>query len=85
MIQCKLISWYSKYLFLLHICSCFLRPLTDRHSKVKGNLGLWLLIFEGGLHLSLRSLRAVGVVAVVVAVTGTLAPCLLGWLVLVRR
>ena len=43
-----------------------------------GNLGLTLLVMEGGLHIDVTSLRRVGPVAVVIAVAGTVLPIALG-------
>lgn len=43
-----------------------------------GNLGLTLLVMEGGLHIDVTSLSRVGPVAVVIAVAGTVLPIALG-------
>ena len=45
-----------------------------------GFLGLTLLVMEGGLSVKVAGLRDIGGPAVLVAVTGTLLPCLVGWL-----
>jgi Kef-type K+ transport system membrane component KefB len=44
-----------------------------------GHVGLVLLVLDGGLHIKLAQLRAVGLPALLIASVGTLLPCLLGW------
>ena len=47
--------------------------------KVLGEIGLVMLVLEGGLNIQLAQLRSVGLPALLIASVGTLAPCLLGW------
>lgn len=43
-----------------------------------GNLGLCLLVMEGGLSIDLDTLRSVGPVAFIIAIVGTILPIALG-------
>eukprot|EP00051_Salpingoeca_urceolata_P013821 m.174907 g.174907 ORF g.174907 m.174907 type:complete len:443 (+) comp17908_c0_seq1:116-1444(+) len=47
--------------------------------KLVGEVGLVLLVMEGGLSVQLGRLRKIGLVAIAIAVTGTLLPVFLGW------
>ena len=47
--------------------------------KVAGQVGLLLMVLEGGLSMEVSVLRQQGVRAVVLALTGTVLPVLLGW------
>eukprot|EP00054_Salpingoeca_dolichothecata_P024421 m.166262 g.166262 ORF g.166262 m.166262 type:complete len:343 (+) comp25006_c0_seq6:56-1084(+) len=51
----------------------------DDAIKLIGSIGLILLVMEGGLSLDLSRLQRVGMPAILIAVTGTILPCLLGW------
>lgn len=44
-----------------------------------GQLGLVLLVIEGGLHVDGKKIRDIGPLAIAIAVTGTTLPVLLGW------
>ena len=50
-----------------------------RACTIAGELGLALLVLEGGLHVDLKTLREVGGVATRVAVAGTALPALAAW------
>ena len=50
-----------------------------RACTIAGELGLALLVLEGGLHVDLQTLREVGGVASRVAVAGTALPALAAW------
>ena len=50
-----------------------------RACTIAGELGLALLVLEGGLHVDLKTLRDVGGVASRVAVAGTALPALAAW------
>ena len=50
-----------------------------RACTIAGELGLALLVLEGGLHVDLKTLREVGGVASRVAVAGTALPALAAW------
>eukprot|EP00939_MAST-03C_sp_MAST-3C-sp1_P002855 g2855.t1 len=47
--------------------------------RVVGNLGLSLLVLEGGLSVEISTIQNVGVKAFVIALTGTLLPLFSGW------
>ena len=51
--------------------------------KVAGEVGLLLMVLDGGLAMELDVLRTQGVRAVVLALTGTALPVLLGWATMV--
>lgn len=51
----------------------------DEAIELVGQLGLVLLVMEGGLSVEIGRLRRIGLVAVLIAVAGTVLPCLLGW------
>jgi Kef-type K+ transport system membrane component KefB len=47
--------------------------------RLIGEVGLCLLVFEGGLSVDTKRIRSIGKSAFLIAVTGTLLPVLLGW------
>jgi len=47
--------------------------------SIIGDMGLLVLVFEGGLTMDLKQIREVGVKAFLVAFFGTLFPVILGW------
>eukprot|EP01006_Ploeotia_vitrea_P019746 TRINITY_DN51979_c0_g1_i1.p1 TRINITY_DN51979_c0_g1~~TRINITY_DN51979_c0_g1_i1.p1 ORF type:complete len:466 (-),score=30.02 TRINITY_DN51979_c0_g1_i1:114-1511(-) len=64
--------------FILNACSETIRSgLTTA-----GNIGVMLMVFEGGLSMNSEVLRQVGVRAFVLAFTGTLLPVVTGWLLM---
>mmetsp|Transcript_31266 Transcript_31266/g.42971 ORF Transcript_31266/g.42971 Transcript_31266/m.42971 type:complete len:195 (-) Transcript_31266:7-591(-) len=50
--------------------------------KLIGEMGLTLLVIEGGMHVDLEALKKIGVKALCIGVSGTGASILVSWLIL---
>mmetsp|Transcript_30693 Transcript_30693/g.59193 ORF Transcript_30693/g.59193 Transcript_30693/m.59193 type:complete len:409 (-) Transcript_30693:409-1635(-) len=56
--------------------------VTEKYAEglaLLGDMGLLLLVFEGGLTMDIEMLKSVGAKAFLVAFSGTLLPVLMGW------
>jgi len=51
--------------------------------RLIGEIGLSLLVFEGGLAVDVSKVRSIGMIAMAIAITGTILPLLIGWGLLV--